>query len=67
MISKTYFIGDFTGFNSELRFSKRQQPGYYGSVTRKGNLNSFGISRLTTNHQYKIKLRSKLTQTFNFF
>ena len=38
-------------------FSKvmiKQRPEYYDSVTRKGSLHSFGISRLTKNHQYKL-------------
>ena len=39
----------------------------YGSiVTSKANLHVFGISRLTKNHQYKIRLRRRLTQTLVF-
>ena len=32
-------------------------------VKREANLYSFGISRLTKNHQYDIRLRISLTQT----
>ena len=39
---------------------------YYDSVTRKANLYSFGISRLTKNYQYKIGLRRRLTQNLVF-
>ena len=63
-------IGDFTGFNSELRFRKGYIYIYditttrsllcYGSITSKANLYVFGISRLTKNHQYKIRLRRRL-------
>ena len=43
---------------------KNRPDYYYASVTRKENLYSFGISRLTKKHQYhKIKLRRRLTQT----
>ena len=38
----------------------------YGSITIKVKLHVFGISRLTKNHQYKIRLRKRVTQTLVF-
>ena len=38
----------------------------YDSITIKANLYVFGISRLTKNHQYKIRLRRRLAQTLVF-
>ena len=38
----------------------------YDSITIKANLYVFGISRLTKNHQYKIRLSRRLTQTLVF-
>ena len=39
---------------------------YLGSVTRKPYWYSFGISWLTKNYQYKIRLRWRLAQTLIF-
>ena len=46
--------------------TSRQLLNYGSIITSKANLHVFGISRLTKNHQYKIRLRRLPTQTLVF-